>query len=88
MQRIARALGADDAAGGIYDLVVAVGAKTGLKDIGMKAQDLDEAAEIATREPYSNPAPVTLNGVRKLLEDAYYGRRPATSINMKKETFD
>ena len=76
MRRIARALGAEEAATGIYDLAVAVGAKTALRDIGMKAEDLDEAAEIATRNPYANPAPVTREGIRKLLEDAYYGRRP------------
>lgn len=79
VQRIARALGTDDAAGGIYELAVAVGAKTALKDIGMKADDLDEAAESATRNPYDNPAPVTREGVRKLLEDAYYGRRPGAA---------
>lgn len=77
MRRIAHALGAEDVPGGIYDLAVAVGAKTALRYIGMKAEDLDEAAEIATREPYSNPTPVTKEGVRKLLEDAYYGRRPS-----------
>lgn len=79
MRRIARALGADDAAGGIYDLAVAVGAKTTLKDIGMQAGDLDEAADIATRDPYSNPAPVTREGIRELLEEAYHGRRPGTT---------
>lgn len=74
MRRIARALGTNEAADGIYDLAVAVGARTALKEIGMREDKLDEAAEIATRNPYSNPAPVTRDGVRKLLEDAYYGR--------------
>jgi alcohol dehydrogenase class IV len=78
MRRIARALRSDDAANGIFDLVVKVGAKTALKDIGMKAGDLDQAAEIATRDPYSNPAPVTYEGARELLEHAYYGHRPAS----------
>jgi maleylacetate reductase len=88
MLRIARALGTDDAAGGIYDLVVTVGAKTALKEIGMKAEDLDEAAGIVTRDLYGNPAPVTREGVRRLLEDAYYGRRPVTSVTTRKERFD
>lgn len=83
MRCIARALGADDAAGGIYDLARAVGAKTSLKELGMQEGDLDEAAEIATRDPYSNPAPVTREGVRKLLEDAYHGLRPGTSAGTK-----
>jgi maleylacetate reductase len=76
MRRIARALAADDAAGALFDLAVAIGARTALKDIGMQAEDLDRAAEIATRNPYDNPAPVTRAGVRKLLDAAYHGRRP------------
>jgi maleylacetate reductase len=79
MSSLVRALsvtGGETVPGAIYDLIVAVGAKTALKDIGMKATDLDEAAELATRDPYANPAPVTREGVRKLLEDAYQGRRP------------
>jgi maleylacetate reductase len=75
MRRIARALGTEDAAGGLFDLAVAIGAKTALKEIGMRAADLDEAAEIATRNPYTNPAPITREGIRALLEDAYHGRR-------------
>ncbi|HEX8598478.1 MAG TPA: maleylacetate reductase [Chloroflexia bacterium] len=66
----------EDVPSAIYDLVVRVGATTALKDIGMKASDLDEAAEIATRNPYGNPAPVTRDSVRRLLEDAYHGSRP------------
>jgi alcohol dehydrogenase class IV len=76
MRRISRALDAEDAAGGLFDLAVAIGAKTALKEIGMKATDLDEAAVLATRNPYTNPAPVTREGIRALLEDAYHGRRP------------
>jgi alcohol dehydrogenase class IV len=76
MGRVAGALGADDAARGIFDLAVAVGAKTSLRELGMRAEDLDEAADLATRDPYSNPAPVTREGVRKLLDEAYYGLRP------------
>jgi len=79
MGRIARALGADNAASGIYDLAIAVGAKTSLKELGMRAGDLDEAAELATRDPYSNPAPVTREGVRGLLEEAYHGHRPCAT---------
>ena len=77
MQRIARALQADDAAQGLYDLAVRIGAKTALKDIGMAQQDLDKAAEIATRNPYYNPRPVDRAGIRELLEHAYHGQRPA-----------
>ncbi len=76
MARIARALGAEDAARGIFDLSAALGAKTALKDIGMKAENLDQAADLAVQNPYYNPRPVTREGVGALLEDAYHGRRP------------
>ena len=78
MARVARALGTDDAPGGLFDLAVAIGAKTALRDIGMQEGDLDRAADLATQNPYYNPRPVTKQAVRKLLDDAYHGRRPAS----------
>jgi len=77
MQRIARALGATEAASGLYDLAAAIGAPLALKEIGLKEQDLDQAADIATRNPYYNPRPVSRDAIRRLLEDAFHGRRPA-----------
>ncbi len=77
--RVARALGADGAqaaAGALHDLNVAIGAKLKLSDIGMKEEDLDGAAELAVRNPYYNPKPVTKDGIRRLLGDAFFGRRP------------
>jgi maleylacetate reductase len=77
MARVARALGARDAAAGLYDLAARLGAKLRLSEIGMPADGLDRAAELATTNPYYNPRPVTREGVRALLQDAYDGRRPA-----------
>ncbi|MEZ5831786.1 MAG: iron-containing alcohol dehydrogenase [Dongiaceae bacterium] len=77
MQRIARALGARDSATGLYDLAAMIGAPLALKEIGLREQDLDQAADIATRNPYYNPRAVTREGIRRLLEDAFHGRRPA-----------
>ena len=77
LNRAAEALGAKSAAQGIYDLSVKIGAPVALKDIGMPFDGLDRAAEIATQNPYYNPRPVDYAGVRQLLEDAYYGKRPA-----------
>jgi maleylacetate reductase len=76
MRIVAAALGAADAAQGIYDLAVRIGAPTALKDIGMPLDGLDRAARLATESPYYNPRPVDYAGVRQLLEDAYYGKRP------------
>jgi maleylacetate reductase len=81
LARVARALGAADAPGAIFDLTVRLGGPTALREIGMRAEDLDTAAELATRNPYPNPAPVTRAGVRRLLDDAFYGRRPSSSAD-------
>lgn len=76
MQAIARALNADSAAGGIFDLATKIGAPTALKDLGLDEKNLDRAADIATGSPYYNPQPVDREGVRALLDAAYHGRRP------------
>jgi maleylacetate reductase len=76
MHVIADALGVEDAAEGIYDLAIRLQAAVSLKEIGMPADGLDRAAQLATEQPYSNPRPVDYAGVRQLLEDAYHGTRP------------
>jgi len=77
MQRIARALHADDAARRVFDLAQDLGAPVALKDIGMKADDLDAALDLALTNPYWNPRPVERAPLRGLLEAAFDGRRPA-----------
>jgi maleylacetate reductase len=77
MWRIARALGATDAAVGLFDLATALGARMRLADLGVTPADLERVATLAVQDPYENPRPVTLDGVRALLADAQEGRRPA-----------
>jgi alcohol dehydrogenase class IV len=76
MVRIARALGTEDAAGGLYDLEVKLGLKMKLADLGVPEADLERAAKIALEAPYPNPAPVTYEGVLALLRNAHAGVRP------------
>ena len=76
MARVARALGAKDAPGGLYDLEVKLGIKLRLSEIGLKESDLERAAKIATEAPYANPRQVDYEGVLALLREAYFGRRP------------
>jgi maleylacetate reductase len=76
MRKAAHALGGDDAPGALFALAGAVGAKRALRELGMREEDLDEAAELASRNPYANPAPVTREGIRRLLDDAFHGRAP------------
>ena len=77
MRVVAAGLGAKDAAQGLYDLAKSIGAPLALKDIGMPADGLDRAAQLATENPYYNPRPVEQEAVRHLLDDAYHGKRPA-----------
>ena len=76
MRRIARALHADDAGQGVFDLARDHGAPTALKDLGVSASDLDIALDLALKHPYWNPRPVERTPLRALLEAAFDGRRP------------
>jgi alcohol dehydrogenase class IV len=77
MRRIERAIGAADAATGIFDLEKRLGLPLRLADIGMKEADLERAARIATEAPYPNPRKVEYAPVLELLQNAYAGRRPS-----------
>jgi maleylacetate reductase len=76
MRRIERALGKRDAAAAIYDLEKKLRLPLRLADIGMKEQDLERAARIATDAPYPNPRKVEYAPVLELLRHAYEGVRP------------
>jgi alcohol dehydrogenase class IV len=76
MKRIARALGAENAAAGVFDLAQRLGAPVALKDIGMPADGLDRAADLAVQNQYPNPRPLERAAIRDLLQHAYDGRRP------------
>ncbi len=79
MQKIAAALNRPDAAAGLFDLAADNGAPTALRDIGMRQEDLDKAADIAVSNPYWNPRPFgkeQRNLIRELLQRAFEGSRP------------
>lgn len=76
MARIARALGTDTAAGGLFDLAHALGAPVSLEQLGFRQADIARAAEIAVANPYWNPRDVTREGVLQVLTDAFHGCRP------------
>ena len=76
MARVARALGAKDAAQGLYDLELRLKTPLALKDIGMPESGLDQAADLAVANPYPNPAPLDRAAIRRLLDNAWHGRKP------------
>ena len=76
MRKIALALNGDSAAGAVFDLACNHGAPVALKDIGLRAQDLDKACDIAMQNQYPNPRPLERDAIRRLLQDAFDGVRP------------
>jgi alcohol dehydrogenase class IV len=77
MRLIASALGVGDAPQGLYDLAKKLGTPLSLKELGMPEDGIERAAKLATESPYQNPRPVEYAGVKRLIEDAWHGRRPA-----------
>ena len=76
MRRIARALGSESAAAGLFVLAQRLGVPVALKDIGMPADGLDRAADLAVQTPYPNPRPLERAAIRELLQHAFDGVRP------------
>jgi maleylacetate reductase len=84
MQRIAKALGVYSstnsttisAAQAVYALAKNNGAPVALKDLGMKAEDLDKACDIAMQNQYANPRPLERVALRQLLQNAFDGVIP------------
>ncbi|QFZ85043.1 iron-containing alcohol dehydrogenase [Variovorax paradoxus] len=82
MSRIRRALGGaaqSSAAASLFDLARDNGAPVALRDIGMKEDDLDPAANIVVSNPYWNPRDAGLaerDEIRQLLQNAFDGIRP------------
>ena len=80
MASIARALGQSraDAPAGLYALARQHGAPVSLKAIGMPADGLDRAADLAVQNQYPNPRPLERAALRALLQRAFEGAAPAS----------
>jgi maleylacetate reductase len=73
---IAQAFGHPRAGAALWHFAAGLEAPLRLADLGLTVADLDRAADIATRNPYDNPRPVTRDGIRALLQNAYDGQCP------------
>ena len=65
-----------DPARALYDLAGAVGAKRGLRHLGMAEMDIDDAVQRALANPYWNPRPLEAGPLRALLARAWAGEAP------------
>jgi maleylacetate reductase len=75
LRPIAETFGGSPGAG-LWRFAQALGAPMRLADLGLGPADLDRAAEIAVRAPYANPRPLTREGIRALLQQAFDGQCP------------
>jgi alcohol dehydrogenase class IV len=57
----------------LKNLASNAGAKTDLKSIGFKKEDIDAAAGLIISNPYANPAPLTKEGMVSILTNAFDG---------------
>lgn len=76
MRRAARALKADSASEGLWTLAGQVKAPRALKDIGMPEAGIDKAVQLALKNPYWNPRPLTDKDIRALIRRAWAGEPP------------
>src|SRR6478736_2820656 len=70
------AIGADDAALGMYELARRLDAKPSLRELGMPSTGIDQAADLAVTNAYWNPRALERAPVRELIACAWAGEPP------------
>jgi maleylacetate reductase len=80
MRKLARALGAKNAADGLWDLNRRLHAPASLAAIGMPEAGVARATELAVQNPYWNPQPLDKGALLNLLERAYAGVPPRQAV--------
>jgi maleylacetate reductase len=73
MRIAAETLGVEDAPTELMSIARTIDAPVSLREIGMREEDIDRAASLALERNYPNPAPLSLEGIRVLLEAAFVG---------------
>jgi maleylacetate reductase len=76
MERLARALAVGDPARALYDINVACGLATGLKDLGLREADIPRAVEIVSKRKFPNPRPATAADIEAVIRQAFAGEPP------------
>lgn len=76
MTRLTGVLKTDNPAQALYDLAGKVGAKRGLEKIGMPADGIETACDVALSNPYWNPRAIERAPLQALLRRAHAGLPP------------
>jgi maleylacetate reductase len=77
MARISRALNAEDAAMGLYQLGAELGAPSALRELGVQERDLSSIVDMTLANPYWNPRPLQRHDLMEMLHRAWRGDPPA-----------
>lgn len=81
LQRVARALQADEAWTGLHALTSRLGVPQSLAAIGMPRDGIARAAELVLQQTYANPRTPDRESVKAMLERAWCGARPQTDLS-------
>jgi maleylacetate reductase len=73
MRAGAKALGVEDTPTELLSIAVTIDAPKSLRELGMKDTDLEKATSVAMEKQYPNPAELTRDKIRVLLEAAHHG---------------
>jgi alcohol dehydrogenase class IV len=73
---IGAAMGVADAAIGIFELGARIGTPRSLHELGLPRDALAAVAQEVVSRGTHNPRPITADGILRLLDDAWHGRRP------------
>lgn len=74
---IQRALGGNDPARALSNLAASLKAPTSLRALGMPESGIEQAADLAVKNPYWNPRPLERQAIRDLIARAWAGEPPA-----------
>ena len=82
IQKIAGALGCEPSQTADYlkDLAIQLGAPASLDAMGVRADQLGRAVELASKNPYANPVAITADGIQALIAQIHQGTRPSSEI--------
>jgi maleylacetate reductase len=85
VRAIGDAMGVADAATGIFELGARIGAPHSLGELGLPRDALAAVAQEVVSRGTHNPRPITADGLLRLLDDAWQGRRPLDSNDDNEE---
>ncbi|OLN96990.1 Maleylacetate reductase 1 [Colletotrichum chlorophyti] len=65
---------------GLNELIRLLDIPTGLKDVGMRQEDIDRVADVASDTPYWNPRPLEKTKIREIVRRAWAGEQARTDL--------